>query len=317
MANIAILGWGSLIWDPRDLQFDGQWRENGPLFPLEFSRLSASSLTSSAPGSSRRTRLTLTITPNRPLVPTLWTFSRHENLDDAIADLARREGCGPGQIGYWECGTQAFHAQREQDLLRSSLERWWHQAEDRGGKWVDAVIWTDLGPNFQMESGCDFHLSNVFKHLDSLSGEHWDIASEYILRTPSQVATAMRPALETYIHERNFTAGFTRPLLGPRAGLERVHIEGIPVFDEGLNQPFNRDAMLPVWVNGKPGRVWFYQRAHGSTRFEFELDVPMEGLEEIVTPEGQTKWFFGTKHFMDHHPFVMDAAGLTLTFHRR
>jgi hypothetical protein len=96
-----------------------------------------------------------------------------------------------------------------------------------------------------------------------------------------------------------------------------VHIEDIPVFDEGLNQPFNRDAMLPVWVNGKPGRVWFYQRAHGSTRFEFDLDVPMEGLEEIVTPEGQTKWFFGTKHFMDHHPFVMDAAGLTLTFHRR
>ena len=38
MANIAILGWGSLIWDPRDLQFDGQWRENGPLFPIEFSR---------------------------------------------------------------------------------------------------------------------------------------------------------------------------------------------------------------------------------------------------------------------------------------
>ena len=26
MMNIAILGWGSLIWDPRELNFDGTWK---------------------------------------------------------------------------------------------------------------------------------------------------------------------------------------------------------------------------------------------------------------------------------------------------
>jgi hypothetical protein len=40
----------------------------------------------------------------------------------------------------------------------------------------------------------------------------------------------------------------------------------------------------------------------------------MEGLEEIFSAEGQTKWFFGTKHFMDHHPFGIEPAGLNLTF---
>jgi hypothetical protein len=53
---------------------------------------------------------------------------------------------------------------------------------------------------------------------------------------------------------------------------------------------------------GLASRTFKGQRAHGSKRFEFDLDVSMEGLEQVVTPQGQTKWFFGTKCFMDHHP---------------
>ena len=40
-------------------------------------------------------------------------------------------------------------------------------------------------------------------------------------------------------------------------------------------------------------------------------------LEELVSHAGQTKWFFGAKHFMDHHFFVMAAVGLNLNFHQR
>ena len=39
---IAILGWGSLIWEPKELEFDRKigWLENGPILPIEFARIS-------------------------------------------------------------------------------------------------------------------------------------------------------------------------------------------------------------------------------------------------------------------------------------
>ena len=41
MMAIAILGWGSLVWDPRDLPHYGPWRKEGPTLTIEFSRVSS------------------------------------------------------------------------------------------------------------------------------------------------------------------------------------------------------------------------------------------------------------------------------------
>ncbi|HOW68396.1 MAG TPA: hypothetical protein P5055_13320 [Candidatus Paceibacterota bacterium] len=38
--SIAILGWGSLIWNPRDLPITGDWQGDGPVLPIEFTRIS-------------------------------------------------------------------------------------------------------------------------------------------------------------------------------------------------------------------------------------------------------------------------------------
>ena len=38
--KIAILGWGSLIWNQNGLPVKGQWKKNGPVLPIEFSRVS-------------------------------------------------------------------------------------------------------------------------------------------------------------------------------------------------------------------------------------------------------------------------------------
>ena len=90
--KIAILGWGSLIWLPKDLKFDTNsgWKENGPVLPIEFARI------------SKDGRLTLVITPNGTDVPTLYAVSSFDSLDLAVLNLAVREGSGRKSIGYYD-----------------------------------------------------------------------------------------------------------------------------------------------------------------------------------------------------------------------
>ena len=38
--KIAVLAWGSLVWDPGDLQVAADFAPNGPLVPIEFCRAS-------------------------------------------------------------------------------------------------------------------------------------------------------------------------------------------------------------------------------------------------------------------------------------
>ena len=97
--KIAILGWGSLIWDKdseKGKEFDrwrktDEWEVAGDLeLPLEFSRISV----------SRNCALTLVIdeengTPCR----VQYSLSKRKNYKDAVYDLKRREGTGWGR--YW------------------------------------------------------------------------------------------------------------------------------------------------------------------------------------------------------------------------
>lgn len=90
--NIGILAWGSLIWQPKDLFFDTEfgWKEDGPILPIEFARI------------SKDGRVTLVITQNGTFVPTLYTESKYKTLDEAILNLAVREGSGRRSIGFYD-----------------------------------------------------------------------------------------------------------------------------------------------------------------------------------------------------------------------
>src|SRR5690348_7606352 len=93
--TIAILGWGSLIWNPRDLPISGKWQQNGPILPIEFSRISDNG------------RLTLVIDEHYGVdVSTCYTLSPRPTLSEAVTDLQRREGCPVENIGFVEVATR-------------------------------------------------------------------------------------------------------------------------------------------------------------------------------------------------------------------
>lgn len=57
--RIACIGWGSLIWNQKDLLIYGEWYKNGPALPIEFVSQSSDD------------RLTLVISDLAKPVPTL------------------------------------------------------------------------------------------------------------------------------------------------------------------------------------------------------------------------------------------------------
>jgi hypothetical protein len=78
--KIVALGWGSLVWDNRNLPVTGGWSADGLKVPLEFARESVDG------------RLTLVIIEAPTVAPVLWTFLDIETLDQAVTKLADREG---------------------------------------------------------------------------------------------------------------------------------------------------------------------------------------------------------------------------------
>ena len=91
--QIAILGWGSLLWDKRR-DFDkwhGAWQFDGPILKIEFSRIS----------SSRLGALTLVLdSVNGSDNQVAYCQSMRGNLSEAVEDLRIREGTSLANVGY-------------------------------------------------------------------------------------------------------------------------------------------------------------------------------------------------------------------------
>ena len=81
MVKSVVLAWGSLLWDPRDLETAAEFVANGPLLPIEFCRISADG------------RLTLAIDETFGSVCKTYSApSALDSLDAAIENLRLREG---------------------------------------------------------------------------------------------------------------------------------------------------------------------------------------------------------------------------------
>ncbi len=171
--KIAVLGWGSLIWDPRNLHIKSDWFQDGPCLPVEFARI------------SKDDRLTLVSLPDSEKVPVLWSYMKAESLDEAVENLSRREDTKKDYIGFVQVSNQNYRT----DLVDGIIE--WAK-----GKSIEAVIWTDLKPNFKEKSGADFTPENVIKYLRNLPFPSNRKAEEYIRKAPGQIRTALRQKIE-------------------------------------------------------------------------------------------------------------------------
>jgi hypothetical protein len=182
-SRIAILGWGSLLWEPH-AEFDkwhDSWKSDGPEIPLEFSRIS----------SSRLGALTLVIDHAHGQATTVsYSMSKRLSLDEALVDLRCREGATLSSIGF-VCRGGAGNRARE-EKTKAAISAWVDRTLD-----IDAVVWTDLKSNFEEKSGKPFSIDAAISYLQNLNVVAKVKAAEYAWRAPPFVRTPLREALET------------------------------------------------------------------------------------------------------------------------
>ena len=171
--KITFLGWGSLIWDPRNLRITGSWQNDGPFLPIEFARISEGG------------RLTLVLYPDVTDVQTLWAYADETDLHKAIENLRDREGTSIQRIGFTSIADKSGCCNAVPNVL-PRIRQW---AEE---KRIDAAIWTDLPANFKEKTGMDLNGSSVVEYLRSLKGNTLRDAQDYIQRAPEQIETKIR-----------------------------------------------------------------------------------------------------------------------------
>ena len=168
---IGCLGWGSLIWDPRELPV-GEWQPQGPEVNVEFVRQSS------------RDRLTLAIHGEADAVTSLWARMTVDRLDAAVVALAKREGTTVHNVGRWSTGAS-------DPANVANLGSW---AAQQG---IDSVIWTALGPKFQHNDGRPRTAAptadDAVAYLRQISNEGKAAkAEEYVRRAPVDTAYRQR-----------------------------------------------------------------------------------------------------------------------------
>jgi hypothetical protein len=181
--RIALLGWGSLLWeDVEEFNYwHGPWLYDGPELRIEFSRISA----------SRGGALTLVIDPENG-VPTVvaYCFSRRPSVEAAVNDLRKREMTNARNIGY--CSRNRGSHFRDRDSF-DSIQYW---ATDHA---IDGVVWTDLPSNFESKVGEPFSVAAAHNYLENLDANRREKALNYVRRAPDIIQTPLRSALADFL----------------------------------------------------------------------------------------------------------------------
>jgi len=174
LTKIACLGWGSLIWDPRELPIRRYWFDDGPLAQIEFTRKSSDE------------RITLVIDSKAEPVRLLWAQMLPMTLQGAKEALRDREGLR--EVKGWEAKIKGWSATEKAPSLIPGLADWARAHE------IEAVVWTSLSPKFDDKDRPT--IEDVVAHLKSLNGTMRENAERYIRRAPLQIDTEYRRRIE-------------------------------------------------------------------------------------------------------------------------
>ncbi len=179
--RIAIIGWGSLIWNPGILETAGQWRSDGPLLPVEFARCSSDG------------RITLVILEGAQPQRTYWVRSRFADISKARENLALREGILPRYMYHIHGLDAGGHLYGEPPQFVVDSVKEWLKAHARE---LDAAVWTGLPCNWEKAFGVLFTPQAVVNYLKGLDGEPARRAREYFEKAPKQIRTEVRRLVE-------------------------------------------------------------------------------------------------------------------------
>jgi hypothetical protein len=172
--QIAIIGWGSLLWCPGSLQIKSVWHHDGPILPVEFARI------------SKDGRLTLVIHPESTGQRTLWAVAVPEDMNAARESLQEREETSPSLIHSGPADGEFSNGVTKE--VRDAISRWLEEHQDFRG-----CVWTGLTSNWKEKQKSDFSIPRVVQYLQTLPNA--DRAREYIENAPLQIQTAARAAI--------------------------------------------------------------------------------------------------------------------------
>ena len=273
---IAILGWGSLINEPRGLPIIGEWQKDGPMLWIEFSRISKRGV--------RAGCLTLVIDERSDEeIQTLYVVSARTDLTQAIADLQAREGTLADDIGFCEVANGRF-APNALNRHPKSCERIRTWALKKG---FNAVIWTALPRRFQDVIGIPFSPATALKYVNGLSAPVKENALRYIHTAPEQTMTPFRRLLLE--HEGNFewTGSLTAEEKNALSGYKDITWEALNRNIRSGNLPAGvgeQVALLDLAIRkGRSTRAVTLFRATGRNFLAVEGDVIKAGQAFLST----------------------------------
>ncbi|WP_316736709.1 hypothetical protein [Pedobacter aquatilis] len=119
-------------------------------------------------------------------VRTLYALSAFEDLDKAMDNLRAREGTSSDRIGYYNVLTGEKHILAANEIILDALRSWAAELD------INAIVWTDLPPNFQDKLNIPFTAENIGKYLNGLEANVFAQAKRYIDKTDEQVQTRFR-----------------------------------------------------------------------------------------------------------------------------
>jgi hypothetical protein len=146
--KIAYFAWGSLLWDSEGLDLQTSWKKTNIRLPINFSRIS----------DNGKGKLSLVIDNiNGISNPIYYAITKTTNLNNAIENLKIREGTIQKYIGYINLKNET--SRYSERLTLTDIQKIKKFALKNK---IDAIVWTDLYPNFK-----NFSTSNALKYIES------------------------------------------------------------------------------------------------------------------------------------------------------